>query len=330
MMIISLAACSNPIKQIEVSTKPVAKPTLTLPSVDELNMREVKWVVINEDNIETPRFIINPYHSNEVFASNIIPSWQTGEEKSLFRQYVPDSQLKDSAATAEDGFGYETTFIEQIDSNPMLNSDIAMITFGLTSEGILKQINFQREDIPAHAEARLFSDRTSVAANIALREKYNTSLDLMGTTCFRPGSLVYIDPLPLDLGYSDRKEDNSLARSLGLGGMYRVVNLTSNINFEANGATWETKVNTKWESFGDGDDGTSAVAQVEADAGVCAAREARVERAQQALVGDRMAQARFYERQAEEQSSAFYVDPAEGARSTDVVPLGGASIRVPE
>jgi hypothetical protein len=229
----------------------------------------------NEDNIETPRFIINPYHSNEVFASEIRPSWQTGEEKSLFRQYVPDSQLKDSAATAEDGFGYETTFIEQIDSNPMLNSDIPMITFGLTSEGILKQINFQREDIPGHAEARLFSDRTSVAANIALREKYNTSLDLMGTTCFRPGSLVYIDPLPLDLGYSDRKEDNSLARSLGLGGMYRVVNLTSNINFEANGATWETKVNTKWESFGDGNTGTTSVTQPSIeDLGLCADQEA--------------------------------------------------------
>jgi Flp pilus assembly protein TadD len=53
MLLIGLAACSNPIQQIEVSTKPVAKPTLTLPSVDELNMREVKWVVINEDNIET-------------------------------------------------------------------------------------------------------------------------------------------------------------------------------------------------------------------------------------------------------------------------------------
>ena len=221
----------------------------------------------NEDTIETPRFIINPYHSNELFATNILPSWQMGQEKSLFRQYVSDSQLRDSAAMAEDGFGYETTFIEQVDSNPTINSDIARITFGLTSEGILKQINFQREDIPGHAEARLFSDRTSVAANIALREKYNTSLDLMGTTCFRPGSLVYIDPLPLDLGYSD---EESLARSLGLGGMYRVVNITSDIKFEANGATWDTTVNTKWESFGDGNTGTTSVTQPSnEDLGLC-------------------------------------------------------------
>jgi hypothetical protein len=52
MMITSLAACSTPVKPIEVTTKPVTKPTLTLPAVDELNMREVKWVVINEDNLE--------------------------------------------------------------------------------------------------------------------------------------------------------------------------------------------------------------------------------------------------------------------------------------
>ena len=52
MMILSLVACSNPIKPIEVSTKPVDKPTLVLPAVDELNMREVKWVVINEANVE--------------------------------------------------------------------------------------------------------------------------------------------------------------------------------------------------------------------------------------------------------------------------------------
>ena len=53
MMITSLAACSARVPDpIEISAKPVEKPTLTLPSVDELNMREVKWVVINEDNVD--------------------------------------------------------------------------------------------------------------------------------------------------------------------------------------------------------------------------------------------------------------------------------------
>lgn len=52
MMIISLAACSTQPQQIDISTRPVDKPTLTLPPVDELQMREVTWIVINQDNID--------------------------------------------------------------------------------------------------------------------------------------------------------------------------------------------------------------------------------------------------------------------------------------
>ena len=52
-MIISLAACSNKPQQIEVSAKPIDKPTLVLPPVDELSLREVKWVVIDEENVDT-------------------------------------------------------------------------------------------------------------------------------------------------------------------------------------------------------------------------------------------------------------------------------------
>jgi len=51
-MIISLAACSSQPQQIEVSAKPIDKPTLTLPPVDELNMRKLEWIVINENNVD--------------------------------------------------------------------------------------------------------------------------------------------------------------------------------------------------------------------------------------------------------------------------------------
>ena len=52
MMIISLAACSTQPQRIEVSAKPIDKPQLVLPPVDELNMKKVEWVVINEANVE--------------------------------------------------------------------------------------------------------------------------------------------------------------------------------------------------------------------------------------------------------------------------------------
>lgn len=51
-MILGLAACSTQPQQIEISSKPIEKPTLTLPPVDEINMRKLEWIVINEDNVE--------------------------------------------------------------------------------------------------------------------------------------------------------------------------------------------------------------------------------------------------------------------------------------
>ena len=54
MIIISLAGCSNlPLpKSIEVSTKPIEKPTLTLPPVDELSLRPIERIVVTEKNYE--------------------------------------------------------------------------------------------------------------------------------------------------------------------------------------------------------------------------------------------------------------------------------------
>ena len=35
-----------------VSAKPIEKPELTLPSVDQIQMREVRWVIITPENFE--------------------------------------------------------------------------------------------------------------------------------------------------------------------------------------------------------------------------------------------------------------------------------------
>lgn len=47
-----LSACSPPYENIEVTTTPVEKPNLTLPPVDELNLRNVEWHVITPENFE--------------------------------------------------------------------------------------------------------------------------------------------------------------------------------------------------------------------------------------------------------------------------------------
>ena len=52
-LVILLTACSQSPQTIEISAKPIPKPELTLPAVDELNLKEVNWIVINEDNLDS-------------------------------------------------------------------------------------------------------------------------------------------------------------------------------------------------------------------------------------------------------------------------------------
>ena len=145
------------------------------------------------------------------------------------------------------------TVIEQVHVGNMSKAGVPNLIFGQATKGILKQISFEREDIPGHAEARLMTDRDSVSSNIALREKYNVSVETRGTTSFLPGSTFYLDITPIELGYTS--EENSYAKRLGLGGMYRVVSVESTISFDGGGNSWTTKLKTKWESFGDGTNG---------------------------------------------------------------------------
>jgi hypothetical protein len=199
-----------------------------------------------EDRVDDPKFIVNNINVDAASVPKLFSTVNSFANISL----TDINQVED--------FGQNPVLvIEQVDSNPWLTSAVSQIVFGETTKGILKKIDFEREDIPGHAEARLFSDRSSTSSNLALREKYNTSIETLGLTCYKPGSLLYLDPLPLDLGYTSQA--GSLSRSLGLGGMYRVVNLTSTLSFDSSGGTWNTKVRTKWESFGNGSNGVQAV-----------------------------------------------------------------------
>jgi len=240
----------------------------------------------NEDKIETPRFIVNTIAVDSLtdIYANIYSSASSGWATKF--NNVGEDVLQASVDEGEKRGDTQEylSVIEQVNSGIRYNPSVhPTLVFGETSKGILKKIDFEREDIPGHAEARLFSDRTSVAGNIALREKYNTSLELLGTTAFLPGSVLYIDPLPLDLGFSST-ERNSLARSLGLGGMYSVSDLTSTLSFDSSGNTWNTKVRTKWVSFGDASDGVSAATTPSSESlGMCAEEEEAAATASAAL-----------------------------------------------
>lgn len=46
-----LAGCSTP-EVVEITTSPIDKPELVLPQAQELNLRDVTWIVITPENID--------------------------------------------------------------------------------------------------------------------------------------------------------------------------------------------------------------------------------------------------------------------------------------
>jgi hypothetical protein len=47
-----LAGCSSSVKELEITTKPIEKPELVVPSIGTLSLKDVEWFVINEKNVD--------------------------------------------------------------------------------------------------------------------------------------------------------------------------------------------------------------------------------------------------------------------------------------
>ena len=44
--------CTTKPRQIEISAKPIDKPALVLPPVEQLRLKDVEWVIITEENAQ--------------------------------------------------------------------------------------------------------------------------------------------------------------------------------------------------------------------------------------------------------------------------------------
>ena len=47
-----LVGCGTTPRQIEISAKPIDKPNLVLPPVEQLRLKDVEWIVITQDNYQ--------------------------------------------------------------------------------------------------------------------------------------------------------------------------------------------------------------------------------------------------------------------------------------
>tara|TARA_Y100000593_G_scaffold94722_1_gene195397 strand:+ start:452 stop:3562 length:3111 start_codon:yes stop_codon:yes gene_type:complete len=127
-----------------------------------------------------------------------------------------------------------------------LEKNIPHVSINNATAGALITARFSREDMPGLREARLFEGENFRNQSL-LREKYNSTLELNGNTFFKPGTVFYIEPGQLDLGYTD--DAVSYAQQLGLGGYFVTIRVEHQLFFGEK-LQWITIVSSKWKSFG--------------------------------------------------------------------------------
>ncbi len=118
--------------------------------------------------------------------------------------------------------------------------------------GALKEVNFERNDIPFYREyliSRPGSPRTSNnEGNLDdikfLKEKYNAQLSFFGIPNIIPGQYIYVEPV--SFGLSEPNPENITTQQLGYSGYYIVIQVQHSIER----GMYETRINARWESSG--------------------------------------------------------------------------------
>tara|TARA_B100000287_G_scaffold166626_1_gene157162 strand:- start:239 stop:3271 length:3033 start_codon:yes stop_codon:yes gene_type:complete len=221
----------------------------------------------NTTNVEPPEFISNKYTINSTNTRGLFvpdPSaWNNRGVSGIDESYtaIPMSTIENLANNqATNKLSPVSINVISLTPNPNLplpvgvtrrardrEKNIPHVSVNSPQNGCVRNVTFQREDMPGLREARMFEGEDFGGTSL-LREKYNASLQLEGNNFFRPGTSFYIDPSPLDLGYTDDVE--SFARQLGLGGYYYCIRVSHTLTL-ASSLDWETNIESKWNSFGD-------------------------------------------------------------------------------
>jgi hypothetical protein len=95
-----------------------------------------------------------------------------------------------------------------------------------SKKGPLKNVAFDRVDVPMMREARV--NKTATAAAWQLRELYNATVKLVGFPGIIPGQTIFITP-NLHM-FGDPADANSFARILGIGGYHLVISTDSELS----------------------------------------------------------------------------------------------------
>jgi len=116
---------------------------------------------------------------------------------------------------------------ERLDRNRAIN----IPTFYIGAQtGLVKDISFQKTQIPQAIQAAIVRGGSKVAGNLLFQDVYSANLKLFGNPILRTGMLIFIDPKGLQIDINNPVTvDGSMplgAIGLGIGGYYTVKNVS--------------------------------------------------------------------------------------------------------
>jgi hypothetical protein len=112
--------------------------------------------------------------------------------------------------------------------------------------GLVKSVNFSKNDSPYLREARIQQDSLNPLAQLA--STYNVNLKLFGNTIFWPGQYIFVNPIGFGHDLGDPGNKDSISNQLGLGGYHRVISVKNYIE----DGKFETEIEALFEFSGDG------------------------------------------------------------------------------
>ena len=135
------------------------------------------------------------------------------EEKShsVIMIYAENSQLRSLAG----------------DINKDHESGIQHLSYG-RDRGIVKQIQFSKNDVPGLREAKFSRDSLNPLSELSTI--YNASVTTVGNVIFWPGQKVFIDPLGMGSTIGRPTDPEAPAAVLGLGGYYTLADVRSTVD----------------------------------------------------------------------------------------------------
>ncbi len=144
---------------------------------------------------------------------------------------------------------YDKQFIDFYPNNdPILDEQMGIYHYTIGQDyGLLKNANFSRIDTPYLKEAKAVGKKTFYLGQF--RDRYNSSLTMVGNNIYYPGMMLYIQPSVEAVQSVDKynpEANPSFSQITGMGGYYFVEKVESTISEEG----YETKLDCIWQYDG--------------------------------------------------------------------------------